>query len=222
MLYNQTGGYFNTDTPQWGSLGNLASQSAFTWQPTTGGFQFGSSPVYTQDALAQMSPDVRIGIEQQYATPGVNAQGMQTFGNSFLGQTQVLPSGQTVQTPGWGNILMQGLGLLGNLWGANKQYKLGREQLDFAKQQWEDNFRMMMDAYRRKANRAAGQAAWKRLGYGGTMTDESDITDRYNRGDVYLDSSGRNLGKDGNNRRKKRSAFAGNVQAPAQGSGKVS
>lgn len=99
--------------------------------------------------------------------------------------TTTAANGQQTTNQGWGGMAM-GLGQMYLNWTQGKaQQEMGREQLDFSKEQFYKNYAMNMDKYRRRVNREnAG------LAHAGTGGAWSDTARNYNTGAAIIDENG--------------------------------
>jgi hypothetical protein len=131
------------------------------------------------------------------APGGYGAAGFYTDDKGILYRPGGLMSPNVVVNPTtgfsqqWGgNWLNTGVSLLGsvlNWMQGNKAYKLQKEAFEFEKDKFKKNFEMAMDAYRRKANQAAGDSAW--LLSNQSMKDYANVNDYYNTGAKFLKSA---------------------------------
>lgn len=140
-------------------LSNAMSPSDYTYygQLKNGGLGYGNDISKFSNVTGAIDPTIQNnGAAQQYGTFGASSgiQRNPIFGG-ILDSYRVDPkTGAMIKDAGWGNL---GLGLAGlglNWWLGNKQMDLGREQLDFSKDQFWNNYMAQMD----EANYARNQA----------------------------------------------------------------
>ena len=132
------------------SLSNAMSPDDYTYYGNlkNGGIGYGHDISKFANVTGVIDPTVQNnGTYQQYGNFGASSGIQQNpFMKGLLGGYEKDPTtGAMVKTPGLGNF---GLGLAGlglNWWLGNKQMDLGREQLDFSKESFWNNYMAQMD-----------------------------------------------------------------------------
>jgi len=176
-------------------MGKLGQEQVYsgntspTWNTVDNGFQYGNQgPTMTASQLGQMSPQNRMALESSMGGPSMSEGGTGFGGGDMFGMmdsSSVGANGQQITNQGWGGMAM-GLGQMYLNWTQGKaQQELGREQLDFSKEQFYKNYAMNMDKYRRRVNRESAG-----LAHAGTGGSWSDTAKRYNTGAAMLDENG--------------------------------
>ena len=154
------------------------------WNATDNGYTFGASgPQFSSSEFLGMTPDTRMGYENTYNNIKPEVGNYSKPSISLTDQTYALENGGTGTQAGWGNLAL-GVGGLASSWiMGNKQLDLGREQLDFSKEEFYKNYAMQMDQYTRAANKNSGMLNWHNSDDGSSA---GSILSDYNYGDRFI------------------------------------